>query len=140
MSTINLDVMKQLLQEFVEKETLASEEIKVVQQQIDELEGRIKGCREKLKIVNEDREKIMAMAQRYAGGKRAPSPGDGNTAKPKASEASKPSPASAPEPAKAPQDATPPGTADKGTSDTQTITGNLPEVVADSKLSIPSEA
>lgn len=60
--------MKQLLQEFVEKESLVVEEVKVVQQQIEELEGRIQGCREKLKTVSEDREKITAMQGRYAGG------------------------------------------------------------------------
>lgn len=60
--------MKQLLQEFVEKEALVVEESKVVQQQIEELEGRIQGCREKLKTVSEDKEKITAMQGRYAGG------------------------------------------------------------------------
>ncbi|PWT95647.1 MAG: hypothetical protein C5B53_11090 [Candidatus Melainabacteria bacterium] len=68
MSTINLDVMKQLLQEFVEKEALASEEVKVVQQQIEELEGRIRACQDKLKVVSEDKQQISAMLQRYAGG------------------------------------------------------------------------
>jgi len=68
MSTINLDVMKQLLQEFVEKEALASEEIKVVQQQIEELETRIRACHDKLKVVSEDKQQINAMLQRYAGG------------------------------------------------------------------------
>jgi hypothetical protein len=68
MSTINLDVMKQLLQEFMEKEALASEEVKVVQQQIEELEGRIKACQDKLKVVSEDKQQINAMLQRYAGG------------------------------------------------------------------------
>ena len=68
MSTINLDVMKQLLQEFVEKDALASEEIKVVQQEIEELETRIKTCHDKLKVVSEDKQQINAMLQRYAHG------------------------------------------------------------------------
>jgi hypothetical protein len=68
MSTINPETMKQLLQEFVEKESLVIEEVKVVQQQIEELEGRIQSCREKLKTVSEDKEKITSMQGRYAGG------------------------------------------------------------------------
>jgi hypothetical protein len=77
MSTINLEVMKQLLQEFVEKETLAAEEIKVVQQQIEELEQRAHTCRDKLKTVTEDREKIAAMMQRYGDGAALRSDGPG---------------------------------------------------------------
>lgn len=68
MSTINIDVMKQLLIEFVEKEAFATEEITVVKQQIDELEKRIQGCKEMLRLVSEDKEKIATMKIRYGGG------------------------------------------------------------------------
>lgn len=66
MSTINVEVMKQLLQEFENNEALTTEEIKVVNEQIDELSGRIGGCRERLKLISEDKQKIAAMMVRYA--------------------------------------------------------------------------
>jgi len=65
MSTINLEVMKQLLQEFVEKEALTREELKLVQRQIDELETRVNSCHEQLKLVIEDKDKVAAMMKRY---------------------------------------------------------------------------
>jgi hypothetical protein len=65
--TINLEMMKQLLQEFVEREALTTEEIKAVEQQSQELGARIEKCRDRLRRVSEDKQKIEAMRQRYAG-------------------------------------------------------------------------
>jgi len=68
MSTIDLEVMKQLIHEFEEKEALITEEVHVVQQQIDELKQRVNNCQAKLTVVNQDKEKIAAMYKRYANG------------------------------------------------------------------------
>jgi hypothetical protein len=64
---INLEMMKQLLAEFSEKEALTTEEIRAVQQQTKELEQRILQCQERLKLVSEDRVRINEMLGRYAG-------------------------------------------------------------------------
>lgn len=63
---MNLEMMKQLLAEFSEKEALTTEEIKAIQQQSVELEARIQKCRAKLKTVSGDKIKIEEMRQRYA--------------------------------------------------------------------------
>jgi len=60
-------MMKQLLQEFAEKEALTNEEIKVVEEQRVELEGRILKCQDRLRLVSEDKVKISEMMQRYVG-------------------------------------------------------------------------
>jgi hypothetical protein len=65
--TINLEMMKQLLQEFAEKEALTNEEIKVVEEQRLELEGRIRKCQDRLRLVSEDKVKISEMMKRYVG-------------------------------------------------------------------------
>lgn len=75
MPTINVEMMKQLLQEFTEKEALTGEEIKAIEQQVAELNDRIGGCHEKLKNLNEDRERLSAMTSRYVDGKFS-SPGN----------------------------------------------------------------
>jgi hypothetical protein len=150
MSTINLDVMKQLLREFEEKESLASEEIKVVEQEISDLEGRIQGCRDRLKTVNEDREKIMSMASRYAGGSWLSSPISSSKDGPSQGSKSKiAGAASAGESAKVAQAAAQPGSSTavasgagasgKDSSSAQAITGNLTEA-DEAKQSADSEA
>src|SRR5277367_3458062 len=63
---MNLEMMKQLLADFTEKEALTTEEIKAIQQQSQELEARIQKCRAKLKTVSGDKIKIEEMRQRYA--------------------------------------------------------------------------
>jgi hypothetical protein len=64
---MNLEMMKQLLLEFSEREALTTEEIKAIQQQSQELELRIQKCRAKLATVSQDKQKIDAMRQRYSG-------------------------------------------------------------------------
>jgi len=64
---MNLEMMKQLLQEFAEKEALTTEEIKAIQQQSQELELRIQKCRARLEKVSQDKHKIDEMRTRYAG-------------------------------------------------------------------------
>jgi hypothetical protein len=66
MPTINLEMMKQLLQEFSEKEALTTEEINVIESEIVNLEQRIEFCRNKLKNLGADKEKLISMQQRYA--------------------------------------------------------------------------
>jgi hypothetical protein len=69
MPTINVEMMKQLLEEFTEKEALTGEEIKVIEQQVANLNERIEACHDKLKNLSEDRERLAAMSSRYASGK-----------------------------------------------------------------------
>ena len=68
MPTINLEMMKQLLQEFSEKEALTTEEIGVIEAEILNLETRIESCRTKLKNLNSDKDKLSGMQQRYTSG------------------------------------------------------------------------
>jgi hypothetical protein len=98
---INLEMMKQLLAEFSEKEALTTEEIRAVQQQTKELEQRILQCQERLKLVSEDRVRINEMMQRYAGvnggtsARSLPSP-SASTAPPPVPKAAAPAPGPAP--------------------------------------------
>src|SRR5947207_965018 len=71
MASINTDVMKQLLDEFSEKQALCSEEINAIEQQIIELQQRIPMLHEKLSVVSQDRTKIEEMMNRYAGSHHA---------------------------------------------------------------------
>lgn len=68
MPTINVEMMQKLLQEFSEKEVLTGEEIKVIEQQIQELEARSGVCRDRLQNLNEDKDRLAAMMSRYIGG------------------------------------------------------------------------
>jgi hypothetical protein len=67
MPTINVEMMQKLLQEFTDKETLTGEEIKVIEEQVHELEGRIGMCRERLQNLNEDKDRLAQMMSRYVG-------------------------------------------------------------------------
>jgi chromosome segregation ATPase len=67
MPTINVEMMQQILQEFTEKEALTGEEIKVIEQQVLELETRITVCRDRLQNLNEDKDRLTAMMSRYVG-------------------------------------------------------------------------
>ncbi len=68
MPTINVEVLKQLLQEFSEKEALTTEEIGVIEQEVANLEKRIEQCRAKLQNLGEDKEKLAAIRERYTSG------------------------------------------------------------------------
>lgn len=67
MTAINLEMMKQLIEEFTEKEAITREEINVVQQEIKDLERRIVKSQERLETAVQDRRKVMAMKDRYSG-------------------------------------------------------------------------
>jgi hypothetical protein len=68
MPTINLEMMKQLLQEFSEKEALTTEEINVIEKEITTLEERAKTCHSRLQNLDLDKEKLHAMKERYVSG------------------------------------------------------------------------
>lgn len=59
-------MLRQLLDSFAEKENLLNEETAVVEQQIQDLYARIEECRSRIEAVTSDREKILAMQERYA--------------------------------------------------------------------------
>jgi len=65
MPTINLEMMKQLLQEFSEKEALTTEEINLIEQEITTLEERVNFCRGRLQNLGADKEKLLNMKERY---------------------------------------------------------------------------
>jgi len=83
MPTINVEIMQQLLQEFAEKEALTGEEIKVIEQQVLELETRITVCRDRLQNLNEDKDRLATMISRYVGAGSS-LPLKGSSGKPKA--------------------------------------------------------
>lgn len=68
MSSINPEMLKQLLSEFEEKQAVCVEEINAITEQITELEKRITDSKERLSSVARDKEKIVLMKQRYAEG------------------------------------------------------------------------
>ncbi len=64
----NLDIsstMQKLLEEFDTKEALTREEINLVQQNIQELEQRVKASQEKLNLIASDRAKILSIQDKY---------------------------------------------------------------------------
>ncbi len=63
------DMLKKLLDEFADKEAHTREEINVINQQIGELEQRVDSAVARQKSISGDREKILAMKDRYAGRK-----------------------------------------------------------------------
>src|SRR4030095_17258236 len=67
MPSINLEMLKQLLDDFAEKEALSTEQIAACEQQIFELEALIAKSRERLELVAHDRERVLAMKDRYSG-------------------------------------------------------------------------
>lgn len=62
------EMLKKLLDEFVEKEALVTEELKVIAEQIEELESRLEKCRARLGTIGTDRRRVLDIKQRYAGG------------------------------------------------------------------------
>jgi|AGTN01.2.fsa_nt_gi hypothetical protein len=65
---MNPELLKQLLAEFEEKQAVTTEEINEIEKQIEELRARIELSRDRLKEVEQDREKVGAMKARYAEG------------------------------------------------------------------------
>jgi len=61
------EMLKKLLDEFVEKEALITEELTVVSEQIEELEARLELCRARLGTIGTDRNKVVEIKSRYAG-------------------------------------------------------------------------
>jgi hypothetical protein len=68
MSGIDPSKLKEALDDFVEKESLIKEEIKVVEQQIEELKARTITCNERLERVGQDRQRVLDIASRYSSG------------------------------------------------------------------------
>lgn len=61
------EVLKQLLDEFTEKEALIQEELKIINEQIDELNKRLGSCQRKLETIGADRDKVASMKEHYIG-------------------------------------------------------------------------
>ncbi|HEY9792643.1 MAG TPA: hypothetical protein V6D22_19740 [Candidatus Obscuribacterales bacterium] len=60
-----LDMLKKLLEEFREKESLVHEEIEVIYDEIAQLESKLETCKSRLSTLGGDHDKILAMRQRY---------------------------------------------------------------------------
>lgn len=60
------EMLKKLLEEFADKESHTQAEIKVVHEEIGSLEKRINQCRERLRFVVADKEKVADMMARYS--------------------------------------------------------------------------
>lgn len=113
MVAINPEMLRELLDEFTEKEAVTREEINIITSQIEELELRIESNKEKLASLVRDKEKVNAMQERYLQGNwpkvyKTEEPAESTNA----SEAAKPAPeapapAASPEPAATPAPAAP---------------------------------
>jgi hypothetical protein len=68
MAAINLEMLRELLGEFTEKELVLREERDIIEQQIVELDSRIEQNKKKLDGLSKDREKVDAMRERYLSG------------------------------------------------------------------------
>jgi len=68
MVAINPEMLRELLEEFTEKEEVTREEMNAINQQIAELEKRIEASKIKLAGLNKDRDKVNAMRERYLSG------------------------------------------------------------------------
>ncbi|MBK9769608.1 MAG: hypothetical protein IPP57_02050 [Candidatus Obscuribacter sp.] len=83
MVAINPEMLRELLDEFTEKEAVTREEINIITSQIEELELRIESNKEKLASLVRDKEKVNSMQERYLQGnwpkvyKTEESPSDG---------------------------------------------------------------
>lgn len=62
------EMLRKLLDDFVEKEALVQEELKVIVEQIDELERRLELCRSRLSTIGTDRDRVLQIRGRYADG------------------------------------------------------------------------
>ena len=62
------DMLKQLLEKFTVEEAVIHEELKLVQEQIEQLEGRLEQCSRKRVSLAVDRDKVLDMQQRYGKG------------------------------------------------------------------------
>lgn len=68
MVAINPEMLRELLDEFTEKEAVTREEINIITSQIEELELRIESNKEKLASLVRDKEKVNSMQERYLQG------------------------------------------------------------------------
>ncbi|MBY0551413.1 MAG: hypothetical protein K2W95_29300 [Candidatus Obscuribacterales bacterium] len=68
------DMLKQLLDKFTVEESVIQEELKLVQEQIDQLESRLGECSTSRDRLSVDRERVIRMMQRYVHGKFEPPP------------------------------------------------------------------
>lgn len=64
----SVEMLKKLLDEFVEKEIFIKEELSAVTDQIAELESRLDLCRQRLSTISGDRNKVLVMQGRYLNG------------------------------------------------------------------------
>ena len=62
------DMLKKLLDEFVEKEQLVTEELKVITEEIEQLETRLEVCRARLGTIGSDRDRVLQLKQKYGNG------------------------------------------------------------------------
>jgi hypothetical protein len=62
------EMLKKLLDEFVEKEQLVNEELKVITEEIEQLEMRLEVCRARLGTIGADRDRVVQLKQKYANG------------------------------------------------------------------------
>lgn len=68
------DMLKQLLDKFTIEESVIQEELKLVQEQIEQLESRLGECSTSRNSLQDDRERVFSMMKRYMGGKFDPPP------------------------------------------------------------------
>ena len=80
-----LEMLKKLLEEFHEKESLVREEIQLIYDEIAQLESKLETCKRRLSTIGGDHNKVLSMRQRYLENKfeRVYSvPGNGQPAAP----------------------------------------------------------
>lgn len=68
------DMLKQLLEKFSNETAMIEEEYKLIHEQISQLEQKLAECQNKQVQVLKDREKVLAIKQRYLDGKFEPPP------------------------------------------------------------------
>lgn len=59
------EMLRKLLDEFVEKQVLIDEEMKAVADQVQQLERRLIGCRDRLSTIGADRQRVMTMQHKW---------------------------------------------------------------------------
>ena len=96
------DVLKQVLDEFVKKESAIREEVSAVEQQIQNLQSQIDDFSQKLGFITEDQQRVFDMMSHWTTDMAMPSP-EVETKAPKAAKSRKePEPSAAPPPAEKP--------------------------------------
>jgi hypothetical protein len=64
----NQEVLKKLIEDFVEKEALVAEEIQIIHDEIGQLHARLEQCRQRLSTIGGDRQKVLAIKERCLTG------------------------------------------------------------------------